>query len=199
MKSIYRKWSPADLIDLIAEHPLALMVSAGGKGFHMTPLPMLADTNAGGELVRLVGHMALRNPHAAMLRQDPRAHFLFQGPQAYISPRSLSDRSWAPTWNYAVACVEAEVRFKPEMNASALQRLVAKLEGDTPGAWRIDELGDRYPQLVRHIVAFDAEVRSVEATFKLGQDEQPAVFREILAGLDSDGLRRWMERFEGRR
>jgi transcriptional regulator len=50
----------------------------------------------------------------------------------------------------------------------------------------------------RRIVAFDAEVRAVDATFKLGQDEQPDVFRQIVAGLESPDLRAWMQRFSGR-
>lgn len=198
MNSKFKQWANEDVVALIDGSPLALVVSANGPDFMMTPLPMLVDTDADGSPVRLVGHMALSNPHTAVLRQHPRAHFLFQGPHGYLSPRLLSNRSWAPTWNYAVARVEADVSFQPDKLESALRRLVARLENGKPGAWSIEELGTRYASLARRIVAFEAAVRSVDATFKLGQDERPDVFREILSGLESRELCEWMLRFAGR-
>jgi transcriptional regulator len=198
MKNAFQQRSHEDVVDLIAASPLALMVSTCSEGFHMTPLPMLADTDAEGSLVRLVGHMALRNPQVAVLQRHPRAHFLFLGPHGYVSPALLSDRTRAPTWNYAVARVEADVHFQPDNNDAALRRLVTRLEDGKPDAWSVEEMGARYEQLAGHVIAFDAEVREVEATFKLGQDERPDVFRDILAGLGSSELTRWMERFDQR-
>jgi transcriptional regulator len=198
MNRKFKQWTNKDVVALIEDNLLALMVSATGTDFLMTPLPMLADTDADGGLVRLVGHMALSNRHTAVLRTHPRAHFLFLGPHGYVSPRLLNKRSWAPTWNYAIARVEADVTFRPERLDYALRRLVGKLESGKSGAWSIEELGARYASLAQRIVAFDAEVRAVDATFKLGQDEQPDVFREILSGLESRELCEWMLRFAGR-
>lgn len=197
MNSKFKQWTDKDVVDLIESNPLALMVTTGGGEFRMTPLPMLADTDANGRLTRLVGHMALSNSHAGVLRDHPRAHFLFLGPNDYISPRLVENPSWAPTWNYAVAWVEAEVVFQPDKLETALQRLVEKLESGEPDAWSVEELGDRYERLKRRIVAFDADVLAVDATFKLGQDEQPEAFRQIVSGLQSEELRLWMQRFRG--
>lgn len=199
MNSKFKQWTHHDVVDLIAAQPLALMISAGAGGFRMTPLPMLADTDADGRLVRLVGHMALSNEHTAVLRAHPRAHFVFLGPHGYVSPRLLDDRSWGPTWNYAVARVEADVVFRPGKLDEALRRLVDHLEAGRPDAWSAEELGERYGPMSRRIIAFDAEVRAVDATFKLGQDEQPDIFRQLIAGLESPDLRAWMQRFAGGR
>jgi len=197
MNRKFKQWTDQDVVDLIAGHPLALVISACEGEFVMTPLPMLADTDADGRLVRLVGHMALSNEHTEVLRAHPRAQFVFLGPHGYISPRLLDDRNWGPTWNYAVARVEADVTFRPEKLDEALRRLVARLETGRPGAWSVEELGERYERMARRIIAFDAEVRAVDATFKLGQDEQPDVFRQIVAGLESPELQAWMQRFDG--
>jgi len=198
MNSRFKQWTDKDVVDLIETNPLALVVSAGAGEFRMTPLPMLADTDADGRLVRLVGHMALSNEHTAVLRARPRAQFLFLGPHGYVSPRLVGDPTWAPTWNYAVARVEADVVFRPDKLDQALRRLAARLEGGKPDPWSVEELGERYAQLARRIVAFDAEVRAVDATFKLGQDEPPETFRQIVAGLENADLRAWMQRFSGR-
>jgi len=195
LAEIHKHYSDADVVSLITAYPLALLVSCGPGGFAATPLPMLADTDGKGRLVRLVGHMALANPQVTELHEAPRAWFLFQGPQGYISPRLLPDRNWAPTWNYALVRVTADVRFRPDLNDTALRRLVAVMEAGQPGAWSVEELGERYPRMAQRIVAFDADVVSVDATFKLGQDERPQNFQSILDGLENAELAEWMRRF----
>jgi transcriptional regulator len=198
MGNPFKQWLDSDIVDLIREHPLAMMLSCEASGVSMTPLPMLPDTDGAGRLVRLVGHIALRNPQVEVLRRHSRVHFLFQGPQGYISPRIAGDRSWGPTWNYAVLQVEADVRLTPEKDNEALLRLASVLEHGQAEAWRVEELGERYSQLARRIVSFEADVRSVDATFKLGQDERPEIFDSIVEGLESTALRTWMLRFAGR-
>ncbi|MEI9963697.1 MAG: hypothetical protein WDM92_02370 [Caulobacteraceae bacterium] len=80
----------------------------------------------------------------------------------------------------------------PELNDRALALLIEALEGHGPDAWRAERMGERYARLVPRIVAFRAEVLSVHATFKLGQDEDEATFSEIVAGVDDRELARLM-------
>jgi len=198
MRSLFRNYLDADVIDLIHAYPLALMVSGGPGDWATTPLPLLPDVDSEGRLTRLVGHMSRANPQAAFLEQDPRACFLFQGPHGYLSPTLVPDRTWAPTWNYILLRVHAEVTFRPENNDSALRRLVAAMEAGRENAWSVEEMGERYHKLSQYIVAFDATVQSVDATFKLSQDEKPVMFQNILSGLGHPELERWMRRFAGR-
>jgi transcriptional regulator len=195
MAAIHNRWSNADVIDLIREYPLAIMVSLAKQGFSSTPLPMLPETDENGRLVRLLGHMSLANKQHQELRTRGDACFLFQGPHSYVSPTLVPDRSWAPTWNYALVRVNAVVHFRPDQNDNALRQLVACMEAGKEDAWAVEELGERYQQLSRHITAFHAEVTSVEATFKLGQEEKPVMFESMLEGLNHPELERWMQRF----
>lgn len=187
--------SSGDILDLIREHPLAWVVSSGTDSMTATPLPMLADTDDNGRIIRLVGHFARSNPHVPALMACPRALFLFQGPQGYASPSWVSDRTWAPTWNYAVVQIEADVQFRPDETDVALNRLVTAMELDRERAWSTAEMGPRFDQLKKGIIAFEAEVRAVRARFKLGQDEHPTVLAQILTKAPDAGLRRWMRRF----
>ncbi len=114
----------ADLLQLIAEYPLAWVVSVGGAGFGATPLPLLAEPDAAGTIVSLLGHFALSNPHVAMLRTAPQATVLFMGPNGYLSPELVSKPDWAPTWNYATAQFDVEIELRPQENARALEQLV---------------------------------------------------------------------------
>ncbi|MBY8826207.1 FMN-binding negative transcriptional regulator [Sphingomonas colocasiae] len=189
---------PADVPALISDHPLGWVVSNGAGGFAATPLPLLAELDGDGRIIALFGHFARANRHVEALVADPRAIILMQGAQGYISPRLVSNPSWGPTWNYAVAKFEVEIAFVPDENRDALVRLAAALEGSGPEAWTIERMGARVGQLLPHIVAFRAHVIAADARFKLGQDEAPGTFEEIVAGLADPVLADAMRHAVGR-
>jgi transcriptional regulator len=191
--SLFAPRGPADIAALIGEHPLAWVVSCA-PGFLATPLPLIAELGEDGSVVALVGHFALRNPHVAALRAAPHALILFQGAQGYISPGLVTQPQWAPTWNYAVVRFQVEIVFAPQDNAEALDRLIAHVEEDSPNRWTTSAMGERYEPMLQQIVAFRASVLSCDATFKLGQDERPATFAQILGGHSDEALVEAMER-----
>ena len=190
--NIFDPKAPADIAQLVREHPLATVISNGAAGFVATPLPLVAETDGDGRIVALIGHFAGSNPHLAALRDDPRALAVFHGPQAYVSPHVVSKPAWGATWNYAVARFQVEMTLTPELNARALNLLSESLEGAGPDAWRPSMMGERYDRLLPRIVAFRAAVLSVHATFKLGQDEDDATFAEIVEAFDGQDLARMM-------
>ena len=188
--------SEADLLRLIEECPLAWVVCTGGAAFGATPLPLLAETDGTGRINALFGHFALSNPQVDLLRAQPRATVLFNGPQGYISPELVSQPRWAPTWNYVTAQFDVEVEFLPAENDAALKKLVTHMERARRDPWRIERMGERYAQLVSRIIAFRAHVRTGRGRFKLGQDESPQTLSELLAGLNDPELVRWMKDFK---
>lgn len=184
--------------DLIEAYPLAWVTSRAGDASVATPLPLVADYDAGGRLAALIGHFALANRHVAALRADPRAQILFSGPQAYISPKHVAKRTWAPTWNYMVARFDCRLAFDAQGNDAALRRLTDKMETMCGDGWTVDEVGSpRYDVMKTHIIAFRAEILGCEATFKLGQDEREGDFGTITAGLNDPPLVAWMKRARG--
>lgn len=189
---------PADVPALVSAYPLGWIVSNGAGGFAATPLPLLAECDDDGRIVALFGHFARANPHIAALVADPRAIVLIQGPQGYISPRLVSNPSWGPTWNYAVAKFQVEIAFVPEENRDAVKRLAAALEGTGDDAWTIERMGARADQLLPHIIAFRAQVLAADPCFKLGQDEASGTFDEIVAGLTDPALADAMRHAVGR-
>jgi|TARA_R110002049_G_scaffold42925_4_gene127258 transcriptional regulator len=189
MEPRFQPSAPQQIKQLIDEYPLAWLVS---QDFDATPLPLLAEVNDKGELTSLLGHIALRNPQQTFLRDNPDALVLFTGPQAYMSPNLLSDRDWAPTWNYAVLRMKVRVKFVPEETDYAVAQLVAQQESDQQTPWSSDEMGARYDQLAKYIIAFRATITTCDATFKLGQDETPEVFGELRDTHPDATLTRWM-------
>lgn len=187
MTTPYEPRNAADIRQLIADYPLAWLISGN---FHASPLPLIAETDDSGAVVALFGHCALRNPLVAGFRAAPRGLVLFNGPSAYVPTGLLSKPDWAPTWNYAVLRFTVEVEFVGAETREAIERLVAKMEG---GGWSTESLGPRYERMLDQIIAFRAHVRSAEHSFKLGQDESPQGFAEIVAGHTNRTLVKWME------
>ena len=184
-------FTPAgDQVDqLVARHPFAQFVSVHDGAPICTPLPLLLERRDGEAW--LVGHFARANPQVAMLRQQPRALAIFMGPQGYISPSWMRDRTQAPTWNYATVHFDTEVEFEEEPDAIhvALEKLVGHMERDRPAAWSAADMGERYARLANAVLAFRARVLATHAKFKLGQNERDDVFIDILAGLQATGQR----------
>lgn len=194
---IFAPKSDEQVLRLVLSHPLAWVVSLDGGGFRATPLPLRPRVGPGGRIEALEGHMARSNPQRAALEHDGRALLLFSGPQGYISPSWVSDRTWAPTWNYAVVQFIVTLAFDetPARLDAQLQDLVGAMEQGRPGAWQTSEMGARYETLKRRIIPFVATVVEQRARFKLGQDERDSVFAEISEGLGrsgSDALLAWM-------
>jgi transcriptional regulator len=202
-KDIFAPQSEEQVLRLMLEHPLAWVVSLGDGTFRATPLP-LRPRVAGGRIEALEGHLPRAHAHCALLQRDGRAIILFTGPQGYISPSWVSDRTWAPTWNYAVVQFVVNISFDetPARLDAHLDDLVNAMEKGRPGAWSVAEMGARYETLKRRIIPFVATVVEQRAKFKMGQDERDSVFADITSGLGrtgSDELLAWMRELNPRR
>jgi transcriptional regulator len=199
MWTLFEQVTDDDIADLIRDFPLAWVIARDASAEHAALLPLIAERDSAGRVVRLVGHMAKRNPLHLALTANGAALILFQGPQDYIAPAYVSEQNWGPTWNYAQVRIEAEVRFNPEGGDAALAALINAVERDRPEPWTITKLGSRYRSMEQQIIAFDAEVRAVRPRFKLGQDERADVLADILRNHPNQALVAWMRRFALRR
>lgn len=195
MSSAFTRYGTRDVLELIAEYPLAWVTAADGDGDHASLLPLMSEVDEEGRLTSLLGHMARINPLYERLSADPRVLILFQGPHGYISGSWMRDRRWVPTWNFAQLRIEGTMRFAPDEGDAALATLVNAMERGRENPWRVEEAGARYGAMERAIIAFHIEVRAVHGRFKLGQDERPEVLAEILARVCDPNLARWMRRF----
>jgi transcriptional regulator len=137
MTTLFEPGDLADISRLIADHPLAWVVS---RNFHSSPLPLLAETGADGQVLALFGHCARRNPLVADFRGSARAD-PFNGPHGYVSPALVSKPDWAPTWNYAVLRFTVDIELVAHETDDAIRRLVDRMEGDR---WSTDRVGARY-------------------------------------------------------
>jgi transcriptional regulator len=166
---VFAPKSDEQVLRLVLSHPLAWVVAAEAGTFTASPLPLRPRAGARGKVEALEGHMSRANPLCEALKREPRALILFTGPQGYVSPSWVSDRTWAPSWNYAVVQFRVTVAFDetPARLDAHLDDLVSAMERGRPHAWSIPEMGARYGNIRRHIVPFEAKVLEQRAKFKL--------------------------------
>ncbi|MCB2047337.1 MAG: FMN-binding negative transcriptional regulator [Novosphingobium sp.] len=182
--------SQDDIDRLVGEFPLAWVVT---RDFNATLLPLLAERGEDGRIASFLGHCGRRNHIVGDLRADPAALILFQGPSGYISNRIVSEPDWGPTWNYAAVRFLVDIEWVEEETPAAVDRLLDHMDGPEDQRWTPKELGARYHGMVERIIAFRAHVREVRPTFKLGQDESPPIFAEIVSRHGDRQLAAWME------
>lgn len=177
--------------DLLSAYPLAWVVSAH-PALHATLLPLGIAMDRGSEVIR--GHFARTNPHVAALREAPAASVLALGPHGYISPSVLSDRTQAPSWNYAAARFDVEVTFveTEAFTHDLLRAQSATHEAGREGAWSPDEMAARFGRLARGVVGFEAKVLRTTPLYKLGQADREDVLVECLEALAGEPLASWM-------
>ena len=192
---LYAPPSERDVTRLVLEHPLAWVVTSGNGEYAATPLPLRPVVGEQGEVVALLGHFARSNPHHDLARRVRPTVVLFSGPQAYVSPSWMRDRTRFPTWNYAYVqyVVEIEYTDDPAETRAILADLVGAMEHDRPKAWSIEEGGPRYERLVHGIVAFRARILERRVKFKLAQDERAGEYADIVQALEAAGQHELLE------
>ena len=179
-------------------HPLAQLVSVDHEGLpFITPLPLHVAEEGGG--LTLLGHVARPNPHAGYLRERPTAVVVFQGPQAYMTPRVYPDLTRVPTWSYLAvhATVQARIIETFEDKDRLLKHLIHDHDPAYADQWR--SLGEDYQRkMMAGIVAFELRVISLQCKLKLNQhrpESHAAMHAAYAAGnAEEQALAGWMQR-----
>lgn len=165
-------------LQVMREYGFALLVCADDDGVPFaTHLPVIATERRveGGTQVVIEGHVAKPNPHWRYLQAGRRAMVVFQGPNAYMSPRVYPDVARVPTWNYLAVHAYGHARFlEGEAKKDALLKgLIAIHEPEYAAQWRgLDE--EFQKKMLAGIVAFEIHVDKLEAKFKLNQHRKEA-------------------------
>lgn len=184
---------PEVLRALIAEFPLAALVTLGPDGLAANHVPLLYDPEP-GPLGTLRGHLARGNPQWRSFQEDVEALAIFQGPQAYVSPNWYPTKQETgrvvPTWNYAVvhAYGRLSVYSDPDRLRAFLDDLTAQHEAGQPKPWTPADAPAEYIQgLLQGIVGIDIAITRLEGKWKVSQNQPEANRTGAAAGLEAIG------------
>lgn len=186
-------YAARDARALMRQYPFANVVTGGVTGLFATSTPLVFETE-GDDESRLLGHVALRNAHAAQLTHPQPALAIFNGPNAYISPRWYVDKPQVPTWNYLAVQVRGELEpiLDLEGTLAVLQRTITLMERAADDPWQLRHAPEGMTErLLPRIRAFRIRIGSVEAAAKISQAHPAAdrlrVIRGLLSESDADG------------
>lgn len=177
VRPCWRPTSHQDVLDIIEQHPWALLVSNGDQVPLATNLPLLIDHSVSGveeSGLVLVGHIARANEHLRSLSQ-PGASVLavFEGPWSYVTASWYPNRDMPSTYYYtAVHCSGTiELQEEPALDRS-LEDLTQRMESGYRAGWSTNEIPrSEITRRFDGIRGFHIHVSKIEAKFKLGQDE----------------------------
>lgn len=177
------------LAAFIRQHSFGTLITTSPDGqLCASHIPfLLRDTGPHGTLV---AHVARQNDQWRALHPDRDVLVIFQGPHAYVSPRSYETGPAVPTWNYAAVHAYGRPRLieHPAEVRQLLAEMVQTYEGSGSGAWRMSDVPSEYiTKLASGIVAFTIDVQRIEGKYKLSQNRSEADQRRTITALEAGG------------
>lgn len=189
----FREDRPAVLHELIREHGLATLVTAGPDGLVADHIPMLVDPEP-APLGTLRGHVARANPVWRALGRGAPALAVFHGPQGYVSPAWYPSKAEGgrvvPTWNYVVVHAHGVLRGVEDRDwlRALVERLTDRHEGGRPDRWRLsDAPADFLERQLGAIVGLELAIGRLEGKWKLSQNRAPEDRQGVVRALRAAG------------
>ena len=176
------------LLDLIAQHPLATIVTHGNDGLVADHIPMLYQDNGTGP-GKLIGHVARNNP---LWQAAPEQEHLliFHGPGSYISPNWYATKAASgkvvPTWNYAVVHAYGTLTAiqDPQAILGILTTLTNRHESPQEHPWQVtDAPPDFTRKLIKSIVGIEFRITRLTGKWKVSQNQPLENQQSLVSGL----------------
>ena len=191
---LYRQNDMTAIRQFIREARLASLVTVKDGRPLVSHVPVMLVDDDSTEHGRLICHLAA-NQQVATLNGP--ALITFLADDAYIHPgwyeSTREHRRVVPTWNYIAVHISGEARTIEDPTAvhSLVEQLTDHHEQHRETRWQVNDApADFIEGMLRGIVGVEIEIQSIEAKWKLGQDETAADFAGAISGLDkSDDAR----------
>jgi transcriptional regulator len=180
--------------DLIRNHPLGLLVTAGPGGLMANAIPFLVYPEA-LERGTLRAHLARANPQWRELAEVEECLVVFQGPQDYVTPSWYPSKretgKVVPTWNYATVHVWGRPRIveDPAWLRRQIDDLTLLKEGARQAPWKVDDApADFVTAQVKGIVGVELPIARIEGKWKVSQNRPEPDRAGVVAGLRQEGV-----------
>jgi transcriptional regulator len=175
--------------ELIRQHPLGLLISAGPGGLKANPLPFVLHEEE-GEPTILRSHLARANDQWKDLGEVSECLVVFQGPEAYVTPSWYQTKQETgkvvPTWNYAMVQVWGRPRVIDDRSwlHAQVNAITDHRENERDKPWHVNDAPDDYiASQLRGIIGLEIEIAKIEGKWKVSQnrpeEDREGVFRGL--------------------
>jgi transcriptional regulator len=190
--SAFEEVRPDVIAAMVADHPLAQLVTMTDAGLVANAVPLLLEIE--GEQASLVGHVAKANPLWAQSLLEVECLAIFSGANGYVTPNwypsKQVDGKAVPTWNYEVVQARGrlEIHHDQEWKRSLVARLTERMESRFTDPWSMDDAPAAYiDSMLRAIVGIEVRVSSISAKRKLSQNRPEQDAASVITHLLADG------------
>lgn len=174
----------------IRTHALAtLVVCTPELEAFLMPLELVV----GGDESVLRGHVVRANHLCTKARTDVDALAVFQGANAYLSPRwyvrGQASGKVAPSWNYSTVHASGPLRFIDDPNwvHAHLASLVDAHESHRENPWRLADAPTEFvDSLVQRLVGMEMSIKKIEGKRFLSQHGSPADRESLIEHLRAE-------------
>jgi transcriptional regulator len=173
----------SEILDFVQANSFGTIVTSGPKTL-ATHIPLEIDPS--GKF--LSGHISAANPQAKELTDGSEVLCIFVGPHAYISSSWYNHQN-VPTWNYIAVHIYGRVKLTSGAETvEALKVMLEKYEAGSEKPVLMDDLSEEYlSKTIRGIVAFQIEISTIKASYKLSQNRDKTNHARIVDQLEKRG------------
>ena len=181
------------LFGLMASLGVATVICAGPDGMIASHVPVEVDREAGPRgSIRC--HFAKPNPQQVLIAGGAEVLFIFQGPQAYVTPSWYPTKAETgkvvPTLNYAAvhAYGAGRVIDDPVAAKRHLAALTDHSEAGFQEPWKITDAPDDFiDRLMKGITVVEVALTRLEGKWKMSQNRPEGDRRGVADGLHAQG------------
>ncbi len=160
------------LVNIIAKYPLATVISGMDTNLQITLLPLMHEAGEHQPGI-LIGHLDRNNPQARQLVAGAKVAFVFQGPEAYVSPDIYPDKQ-LPGWLYIMVKGDGVIsRLFDNDDIAAILIESTNRFGAPDQQFKLQIADDRIAQFSDGIIAFEIKIENITGIAKLAQDKGP--------------------------
>lgn len=167
---------PEVLHELIARHPLGVLITHGEGGLDANHMPFELDPATGSQGM-LLAHVARANPVWRELRDGDEVLVVFRAEHGYISPNWYPSKHElhrsVPTWNYMVVHAHGKVTVRDDERfvRGLVARLTRTHEASQPVPWKMTDSSPEFiDSMLQAIVGLEVEITRLVGKFKLSQN-----------------------------
>ncbi|CAN5712836.1 FMN-binding negative transcriptional regulator [soil metagenome] len=179
--------------ELIAAHPLGVLVTLGSNGLCANHIPFLYEARD-GTAGALIGHVARNNDLWHDTNPAVEAMVIFQGPSAYISPNWYATKQAThevvPTYNYAVVHVHGKLIVHEDAKwlRGVIGKLTKRMEARQAAPWKMADAPAAFvDEQVQNIVGIELPISRMVGKWKMSQNRILVDREGAVAGLRQSG------------
>lgn len=188
----YRESDEQIIRDFIAQYPFAFISGCDAENKPVaTQIPVFIEERNGRKLLR--GHMMKHTDHHRAFLHNENVLTVFTGKHTYVSATWYSSPNIPSTWNYMSVHVQGVIRFLDERGLEeVLRSTTLHFEDQNEASATVFQNlpTEMTRRLMQAIVAFEIDIKKMDAIFKLSQDRDAESYMNIIKKLedqDEDG------------